>query len=98
MKTMSDLHRTGEQVEETGRYVCEIGETKQLSRGDSFPACPRTGKATNWRHADHEHKTGQSVTEAGRYVDASGQQVELKVGDAFPSCPSSGKETGWKHL
>ncbi len=97
MKTMTDLHHTHDEVMETGSYVCAAGEKRHLKQGDSFPACPQTGRDTSWRHTDHQHKTGERVTEAGQYIDADGEKIQLNIGDKFPSCPRTGNNTSWMH-
>ncbi|WP_168119997.1 hypothetical protein [Paenibacillus sp. HB172176] len=91
-------YKTGDTVEESGKYVCVSGEIKELQAGDVFPDCPITKQATNWRHMDHEHKTGEEVTASGKYVSNEGQEAELSVGKTFPVCPISGKDTSWKHV
>ncbi|NIK78973.1 hypothetical protein FHS15_004119 [Paenibacillus castaneae] len=97
MNKHMDLHQTNETVPETGKYICAVGEKKELQEGDKFPACPVSHKPTTWRHADHEHKTGDKVTESGNYVDGDGERIELKHGDTFPACPKTGNSTSWKH-
>lgn len=97
MRTMTDLHYTHDKVMETGSYVCEVGEKRQLQRGDTFPSCPQTGRDTTWRHTNHQHKTGDRVTEAGIYIDTDGEKVQLNIGDKFPPCPRTGNNTSWMH-
>lgn len=97
MKTATDLHHTNETVEEAGKYVCAAGESRAFKQGDTFPACPKTGNETTWRHSSHQHQTGDRVTEAGQYIDSDGQRTQLNVGDTFPTCPKSGKKTSWTH-
>ncbi|MGG3802449.1 hypothetical protein [Metabacillus fastidiosus] len=97
MEKTQDLHKTNEEVEETGKYVCAAGEVKELQKGEKFPNCPKSDKPTTWRHTDHVHKTGEQVTESGQYVNEGGVHVDLKEGDTFPSCPKSGKSVTWKH-
>lgn len=96
MKTATDLHHTSDTIMETGQYVCAVGEKRELNKGDSFPACPQSGKDTTWRHANHQHHTGELVTEAGQYIDADGERMNLNVGNRFPS-PKSGSHTTWIH-
>ncbi|MBH0157176.1 MAG: hypothetical protein ACQET8_07760 [Bacillota bacterium] len=97
MQQTQDLHKTNEEVLETGKYICAEGETKELQKGDHFPPCPKTNESTSWRHADHTHKTGDEVTESGHYIDKDGEHVDLTHGDTFPSCPNTGEPTSWKH-
>jgi hypothetical protein len=97
MNTTYDLHQTNEVVGETGKYVCAVGETKELQKGERFPACPQTQQPTSWRHADHQHRSGEKVTESGHYKDKNGERIELNQGDVFPNCPRSGQPTSWKH-
>ncbi len=97
MKTATDLHHTHDEVMETGSYVCAAGDKRELEEGGVFPACPRTGRDTSWRHANHQHKTGDKVTEAGQYIDADGERTNLSIGDKFPACPKSGNSTSWMH-
>lgn len=40
--------RTGERVNQPGRYTCQAGETRELKAGESFPVCPTFGKDTIW--------------------------------------------------
>lgn len=96
--TATDLHRTNEEVMESGSYVCEAGVKRELQRGDKFPVCPRTGNETSWRHSDHQHKTGDRVTEAGQYTDPDGEKINLSIGDTFPVCPRTGNSTSWRHV
>ncbi|OXS75765.1 hypothetical protein [Domibacillus enclensis] len=97
MSQTQDLHHTNETVRETGTYICAAGKRAELTKGDTFPVCPKSNEPTTWRHADHVHHTGDQVTEADTYIDEDGDQVELAPGDTFPSCPKSGESTNWKH-
>ena len=40
---------TGQKAEERGSYQNRWGKKVDLSVGDTFPACPSTGKDTSWK-------------------------------------------------
>jgi hypothetical protein len=48
MANRNRAFRTGERVTEPGNYVCEAGEKASYREGDTFRACPATGKETTW--------------------------------------------------
>ena len=48
MANRNRAFRTGERVTEPGNYVCEAGEKASYGDGDTFRACPATGKETIW--------------------------------------------------
>jgi hypothetical protein len=62
------FHQTGDLVEESGIYICAVGERKGFIKGEKFPLCPASGERTIWRHAIHEHKMGETVMETADYV------------------------------
>ena len=44
--------RTGEPVGEPGNYVCESGNRASYREGETFKACPVSGKETTWKRDD----------------------------------------------
>ncbi|WP_169713574.1 hypothetical protein [Paludifilum halophilum] len=40
--------RTGERVNDAGKYVSTAGEQNEYREGDTFAACPATGRDTIW--------------------------------------------------
>ncbi|WP_167357136.1 hypothetical protein [Paenibacillus pectinilyticus] len=44
-------HRTNDKVTETGRYRDADGQSVELTAGQTFPPCPKTGQSTTWHHA-----------------------------------------------
>jgi hypothetical protein len=44
-----DEWTTGQTVETEGSYQNRWGKKVILKSGDTFPACPSTGKSTNWQ-------------------------------------------------
>lgn len=42
-------YRTGDRVKSAGEYQSESGRKMQYREGDTFEACPATGKGTSWR-------------------------------------------------
>ncbi|MDR6224021.1 hypothetical protein [Desmospora profundinema] len=46
--------RTGDRVAEPGDYVCEAGERAAYGEGETFRACPATGKDTEWKRDEDE--------------------------------------------
>ncbi len=91
------LHHTDNVVAETGKYICEAGQAQELMHGDTFPACPVTGKNTTWRHSAHKHNTGEIVTETGSYSSDTAEHIMLQAGEVFPNCLRSGTPTQWTH-
>lgn len=45
--------RTGEQVSESGSYVCASGQKNVYNKGEAFGACPVSGKETSWTRVDN---------------------------------------------
>ncbi len=43
-------HQTGETVMETGHYIDADGDHIELTAGQKFPNCPKSGKSTSWKH------------------------------------------------
>jgi hypothetical protein len=50
MANTNHRHRTGEKVTKTGHYIDDDGGHVVLQAGATFPSCPKTGKATIWKH------------------------------------------------
>ncbi|WP_336788485.1 YjzC family protein [Paenibacillus sp. MMO-177] len=50
MANANHRHRSGEKVTENGHYTDSDGGHVVLQAGDTFPNCPKTGKATTWKH------------------------------------------------
>ncbi|MBA2941973.1 YjzC family protein [Paenibacillus sp. CGMCC 1.16610] len=50
MANPNHRHKTGEKVTEAGHYIDGDGGHVVLQAGDTFPNCPKTGKATTWKH------------------------------------------------
>lgn len=97
MNTTTDLHKTNEVVEETGKYICAIGDMSIFLKGEKFANCPITNESTTWRHEKHVHNSGDKVTEEGHYEDKDGEHMDFNQGDEFPNCPKSNQPTTWKH-
>ncbi|MBA4494749.1 hypothetical protein ACFO25_17445 [Paenactinomyces guangxiensis] len=52
MADRADAFKTGDRVREPGQYVSAAGERAEYQEGDTFKACPATGKETTWRQHD----------------------------------------------
>jgi hypothetical protein len=48
MKVTIYDHRTGETVLESGSYISQSVNVKDLKAGEPFPACPDSGIETTW--------------------------------------------------
>jgi hypothetical protein len=48
MADRASQFKTGENVQDAGRYACAAGEKRDFNKGDAFPNCPVSGKATTW--------------------------------------------------
>jgi hypothetical protein len=78
MNAIDVFHQTGDLVEESGIYICTVGERRGFIKGEKFPPCPATGDETTWRHIIHQHKTGDTVMQTGDYVSAIGEHRAVK--------------------
>jgi hypothetical protein len=68
MNAIDVFHQTGDLVEESGIYICAVGERKGFMKGERFPPCPATGEITTWRHVIDALKSGETVVETADYV------------------------------